>query len=335
MNIKNIEWLNPSIITDVYNTIVVDRCKAKNHTCHPPTADGKPIGNHDSSRLKYYLEGNTLGRVYEDEMMNNSHSTNFLPITQEEVEIKVNNIRSLLYDSEIFVLEKQKKGSLYNVSTKYPLIFVHTPKTAGTSLNKVLDIGEDEGGHKTVKFLKSILDKSVYESHKKVSIIRNPFDRLVSLYKATEPQFIDMANEKGFGGKDYYSFEAWFWDIVSHVNNITSEPLFYMSCYDIMTDESGKLDIDYVIRFENLEEDLKNMFNDMGFDVPTLPKLNMASKKHPDLFESREKKHYSEYYECSTKDVIIDFVYEIFKKDFDAFGYKFEEKQMEKINETN
>ena len=61
----------------------------------------------------------------------------------------------------------------------------------------------------------------------------------------------------------------------------------------------------------------------------------MASKKHPNLFESREKKHYSEYYECSTKDVIIDFVYEIFKKDFDVFGYKFEEKQMEKINETN
>ena len=113
------------------------------------------------------------------------------------------------------------------------------------------------------------------------------------------------------------------------------EPLFYLPCYDLMVDESNELAVDYIIRYENLEEDLKNMFNDMGFDAPTIPKLNVASTKHPDLFQSNSKVHYSEYYEGYTKDVMIDFVYEIFKKDFDAFGYKFEQNKMEKINETN
>ena len=50
------------------------------------------------------------------------------------------------------------------------------------------------------------------------------------------------------------------------------------------------------------------MFGKLGYEVPQLPVLNKY--KH---------KHYSEYYDDETR----EFVGYLFKKDIDAFGYKF------------
>ena len=62
------------------------------------------------------------------------------------------------------------------------------------------------------------------------------------------------------------------------------------------------------IKFENLNRDWNNMFKELGYEPPKLPILNKY--KH---------KHYSEYYDDETR----EFVGWLFKKDIDAFGYKF------------
>ena len=70
----------------------------------------------------------------------------------------------------------------FNISPKYPLIFTHIPKTAGQSVNDVLGIDSTRKGHKDIRELQSKLDPDIYNNYKKFGIIRNPFDRLVSLY---------------------------------------------------------------------------------------------------------------------------------------------------------
>ena len=321
--LDNLYW---DLISDPYNTVVVDRCTLKNHFCYD-----FEIGTHHPDRLNYFAEKNLIGREYFELEKKNTHTIWYTPTTQDELDQKVSLIRTLLHDSNVFVIEKNKHSLPYNVSSKYPLIFVHTPKTAGTSMNKVLDIGEDFGGHRKLTQLRTLLDESTYQSYKKMSVIRNPFDRIVSLYKATEPQMIQLAKDEQNvrdwptgSDEEQYTFESWFWDITSHVNNITSEPLFYAPCYDLMVDEKGELAIDYIIRYENLEKDFKNMFDDMKIEAPELPKLNVATIKHPDMF--KPGLHYSKYYDCHTKNVMIEFIYELFEKDFKAFGYEFEDK---------
>ena len=67
--------------------------------------------------------------------------------------------------------------------------------------------------------------------------------------------------------------------------------------------------VDYILRFEHLEEMWNKMFEELGYKPPELPKKNIS--KH---------KHYSEYYDDETR----EFVGKLFKRDIEVFGYEFE-----------
>ena len=115
------------------------------------------------------------------------------------------------------------------------------------------------------------------------------------------------------------TFEEWFWNFESHTQSVglsngIGDPSAFMPCHQLMRDSSGNLGVDYILRFENLEEDWNNMFKELGYEPPKLPKKNTS--KH---------KHYSEYFKCETSEHIKDFIYWKFKDDFKHFKYKFEE----------
>ena len=300
MNISCVEYLDNKVL-DPYNTIVVDR-SGNDESCFHQS----PLIIIDSmmrAREEFFNSHNILH--------GEDGSKYIIPRAQEDIDIKLTMLRHL-YNSDIVVVEKREKDLLYNVSKKYPLIFVHLPKTAGTSINDVLDV--EVQGHRTLKEIKLLLDKSIYNSYKKISVVRNPYDRMVSLYKSTLPIVMKNARENNYVGDDF-TFEDWFWNIYNHINNIAHEPLYGAPCYDSMVGDSNKLSIDYILRFENLEEDWNDMFNDLNLKVPELLRLNTT--KH---------EHYSKYYQYQTGEMMINFIYEIFKKDFDTFGYEFEEK---------
>ena len=88
------------------------------------------------------------------------------------------------------------------------------------------------------------------------------------------------------------------------------------SSYDLILDNNNEISIDYIARFENLNDDLKIIFDDLNLKLPEMSKQNKS--KH---------KHYSEYFKCKTGESIKEMIYDIFKKDFDAFGYEYEEKK--------
>ena len=75
-----------------------------------------------------------------------------------------------------------------NESTLYPLIFFHIPKNAGVSIRRILEI--DTKMHpfnftKTTNLgidIKKYTDPDIFKSYHKFTVVRNPWDRMVSLY---------------------------------------------------------------------------------------------------------------------------------------------------------
>ncbi len=66
------------------------------------------------------------------------------------------------------------------IDHKNKLIFIHIPKTAGTSLQELLFNKKIFNAHrKSLKIIKKI---GRYNDYYKFAIVRNPFDRLVSIY---------------------------------------------------------------------------------------------------------------------------------------------------------
>ena len=74
-----------------------------------------------------------------------------------------------------------------NESHKYKLVFFHLPKNAGVSVRRAIGIDKK---HKFPQKcfnvyaidVRYITNDEIYNSYHKFSIVRNPFERMVSLY---------------------------------------------------------------------------------------------------------------------------------------------------------
>ena len=222
-----------------------------------------------------------------------------------------------IHSAEVINFATKLNNKNRNVSSKYPLIFVHIPKNAGTSVCDALDIKKDSRGHGTLLDIKEEVGSSKFNKYKKVAIVRNPFDRFISWYFFTK----DWVYNKNSN----FNFESWFWNLDTHVHSVITTmwgkeawtPTISYPCYNILLNEKQELDVDYLFRFEHLEEDWKQMFNDLNIEAPKLPKKNISKNK---------SNHYSSFYNCDSGEMIKQFIYDKFKNDFIHFGYKFEKK---------
>ena len=75
-------------------------------------------------------------------------------------------------------------------------------------------------------------------------------------------------------------------------------------------DSDGKKILDFIGKLENYEEDFKFVCKTIGLNQQSLPHRNKT--KH---------KHYSDYYDSSTKKIVEEF----YAKDIERFGYQFGE----------
>ena len=240
------------------------------------------------------------------------------------------------------------------IDLKNNFVFIHIGNSAGTSVEKSFSHGETYhspfglepvGAHYTywqkekwcLENLEKLKNEKVdFESMFKFTIVRNPWDRMVSKYMH-ESQNLQVFNEqvsKGLkGGPDFKSFLMYLekFEIGKLKNSMNNEPADLNDYRHI----SPSLDwfppekMDKIIIFDNLHEG----FNEVA------QKLNLNTKLedlHPGLFEGtwkkpdrkldsfgKPRKHYSCYYD----DECVDFVRKRFKKDIDYFNFVFEDKR--------
>jgi hypothetical protein len=201
------------------------------------------------------------------------------------------------------------------------VLFIWTPKVAGTSIYSVLkehgcrkavwpeqyrrfnSQGSVTFGHISVFALleRGIIKRSYFNSAFKFCFVRSPRDRMVSLYEYAK-------KVKHIGSK--VSFEAFCRRIAKGVPRLglhNARPFQQANPQYKWIYRRGKCCMDFVGRYERLETDIQVVFRELGIR-DTLPVLN-RSKRRP----------YQEYYNDTTEKLVD----QIYQKDIELFGYSY------------
>jgi len=192
------------------------------------------------------------------------------------------------------------------LSHKHKLFFVHIPKNAGTSLTEHLSLEGNLGHHK--------FDKSqVPEGYKTFCIIRNPYDRLISCYEYARMKESHWHSHEGksvYGPHPDYELlkDASFKECLTLLSENKLKHHGWPPQWWWIADAENNITIDYIIKMEDLDVELNNMFEDLGIqELKMVPTIN-KSKRKP----------YKEYYDIETTKIVKH----IYNVDFKTFGYE-------------
>jgi|7_EtaG_2_1085326.scaffolds.fasta_scaffold09550_5 hypothetical protein len=198
------------------------------------------------------------------------------------------------------------------ISKNKKFIFIHIPKTGGNSIQNILkDYSDDEivikkknedgslemfevknttfstGKHSVGIRYKNRWNSDVYGDYNdyyKFATIRNPWERLISLY------FTQNSGRK-----------VWNKDLFIH--KVKKEPIWRS-----MSSFMNNININAIIRFENLDEDFDKVCNELKIPTTKLPHVNKTSREH-----------YTKYYDQE----LLNLVLKYYKDDINNFNYKF------------
>lgn len=201
----------------------------------------------------------------------------------------------------------------WGISHKYKFIFIHIPKTAGTTIcssweGSILkqicrDTGVLGGGHKTVLQLKKKFPKE-FKTYLKFTVVRNPYDRFVSkfYFKQRKPrkEFELEWSDKEVDGL----LPQLFW--------ITDNENIYKKMPPDFRPELhyGNIIVDRVLRFENLNFELESVFNELG-----LPKSVIDIFPH--FRQTRAEFTYDKYFDEKLKSICAY----LYREDLKRFDY--------------
>ena len=199
------------------------------------------------------------------------------------------------------------------ISHQHRFIFIHITKTAGTSIEKALRdetcqllpgewdharIRHTPLNHLTLQELADygILTPTQLESYFKFCFVRNPWDRLISevFCRWMSPWFKDLTVDQRIRRACELAATRGI------ANHIRLQQDFV---------SAGGLQMDFIGRFEHLEEDFGHVCRLLGIEA-SLPHLNRSSHRS-----------YQEYYDEETRALAAA----TYRRDIDAFQYSFED----------
>ena len=208
------------------------------------------------------------------------------------------------------------------ISDTHKFIFVHIRKAAGSSIrdtleplsiqkptdvlskikSRILHIEKDYHKyafrqHSDITMVKKIMPKELFDTYFKFAFVRNPWKRLVS-----EFEFIKRRPDHGRHKKVIkMTFTEY---IIYQAKRVDAHQI------NMLADKDGILQMDFIGKFENLQEDWNYICDKIGVKNKQLSHRKKATKVD-----------YDNYYNGDNKEVIA----KLWKKDIDTFGYKYED----------
>ncbi|MEH6580563.1 MAG: sulfotransferase family 2 domain-containing protein [Halioglobus sp.] len=180
-----------------------------------------------------------------------------------------------------------------------PYVFIHINKTGGSSIEKALGAGLD---HSTALEKYQQLGARAWRDKFVFTIVRNPWDKVVSHY-----HYRVKTNQTGLGD-NALPFRDWLLRCyVERDPRYYDQPRMFMPQRDWLTDEHGELLVDYVGKFENLQQD----FATICARLSVTAELGHAKPS--------DRASYRDYYDAETELLIA----EHFAVDLEAFAYSF------------
>jgi len=230
------------------------------------------------------------------------------------------------------------------ISHSLNCIYIHIPKTAGTSVIQTLkraDSSEHSMARQTFPFepddnkfspppphLRAVdyinLDKEKFDRYFKFAFVRNPWDRIVSEYKY-----------RRHAGR--YSFKEFLFNHLP-APSWSDEYCHIIPQYDFVYGDNDKLLVDYVGKFENIDNDFKDICDKLEIAEIKLPHKNRSLslfrrenslyqvlRTIKDTISIKQKintfEHYTQYYDSET----IKYIETLYSNDIRAFNYHFGE----------
>lgn len=206
------------------------------------------------------------------------------------------------------------------ISHPHRCIFVHIPKTGGSSVEDVIWPGPrseaelwmgftsrfrnryQTGGlqHLCAHQIRTVVGADVFDSYFRFAIVRNPWDKAVSQFawlskRADLREYLGLPEQAGF---------AMYLDRITAIQHVQ-----WMPQLDFLRAPDGTMLVDHIGRFETLETDCARIFAAIGF----------AGKVLPHRRASVRARDYREYYTERTRDRLA----EIYAEDIATFGYTF------------
>lgn len=229
----------------------------------------------------------------------------------------------------MYVVNAINRYMSYYIEAKIPTVFIHIPKTAGRSVLTLIKDNYDYqiipndrttnlNFHSTLEDAENIVngvDPYVF------SIVRNPWSRTASwfffrrevLRQGLKALYAGKKTNKVQDNLDVVleeyntmldSFEKW----LTHYHNCKWDNTWFRLADSQSTWLKSKLiSVDKVIKFENINEEIKNieLFKNMSFPLTNKGPSN------------------SSYRELFTNSYTVDLIKSLYEEDIDTFGYTF------------
>ncbi|MFH0944623.1 MAG: sulfotransferase family 2 domain-containing protein [Planctomycetota bacterium] len=221
------------------------------------------------------------------------------------------------------------------ISHQHRCLFIHIPRTGGSSIERALGLFGDveveneeaafgrirssrllEHGfgtaflqHLTLSELGRILPRETLRDYLTVAFVRNPWDRLVSVFsRLRSGNAPSLAERLGIDDARTISFPQ-FLAAARDSDHIHLRPQ-----HAFLEDETGGLSVDFIGRFENFESNFREISRRLGLENPVPFHENRSGHAH-----------YSSYYTDETRDLVGAW----YRQDVAAFGYSFQRPDQE------
>lgn len=211
----------------------------------------------------------------------------------------------------------------------YRAVYVETPKVACTSIKTALAAilgislratgGDPHGVWWPTAEMSSNHSGPLFPGLFTFAFVRNPWDRLVSCYRDKIRGEVDGYTSftmRPAAANCLARFDAFvpgmsFAAFVAAVASISDEDAdgHFRSQHTFVTDEEGKIGVDFLGRFEQLAEDFRFIQERIGLPRNALPRLQKA----------RRAARYADFYNKETRQIAG----ERFRQDIEMFGYEF------------
>lgn len=179
-------------------------------------------------------------------------------------------------------------------------IFIHINKTGGTSIARALNLVLE---HKTSLQKITEVGQSKWNNSYTFAFVRNPWDKVVSHY-----HYRIQTNQTGLGVEPI-EFREWVHLAYGQQNpKYYDKPIMFMPQSDWITDQDGSILVDFVGRFENINEDFESICRSIKRNDLCLPHV-----------KSSKRGNYRDYYDQETAKIIEKW----FSKDLYNFEYTF------------
>ncbi len=166
----------------------------------------------------------------------------------------------------------------------------------GKDLSPIRKIAEIGHGHISVEQIRDVLSQSDWADYFKFGIVRNPFDRFVSVCA-----FLNRDNPE-------YSSNPRGWMKAAIERPRFRHRVLVRPQVEQLSGTDGELAIDYVGRYETLQASLNEVLARLDLPCFELRQRNASSHEH-----------YREYYDQELQQAVARF----YESDIDAFKYVF------------